>query len=169
MRPVLFYVGPYPVFSYGVFVLAGMINQPVHERKKNQRQGFFACLGANTILLIVLYAFSTTGSPMEAADIGIFFSALPWIVNIGILALALRPQFAVGYLAFFAVIIVSGMVLGIVFVAACFASIVTMVVLGAGHFHRPHRCLAGGLFGWALLAGENVSPPNQAMVVGRSN
>lgn len=108
-----------------------MMEQPVQERKRNQRQGFFACLGINVILLFIWSLSSRTGSPPEVTNTEIFLLALPWIVNIGVLVLALvfRPQFAVGYLAFFATIIIGGSMVGIVFVTACFASVVAMFVL----------------------------------------
>jgi hypothetical protein len=117
-----------------------MMEQPLQERKRNQRQGFFSCLGINAFLLFIWYFSSRSGSPSQAANTEIFLAVLPWIINIGILILAfvLRPQFAVGYLAFFAAVIVGSMVLGMVFMTACFASVVTMLVLSplgeAGNF-----------------------------------
>ncbi len=88
-----------------------------YERKIDQHRGFFVCLLVNSPLLII----SLYMSHLLPQDIRL---VLPWIVNIGIIILALifRPEFTTGYLAFFAFVIVGTITLGVVFLAACFAS-----------------------------------------------
>ena len=104
------------------------------ERKAEQHLGFVTCLGVNVTLLLARYLLANPpgGAPsLAGTNAEIFLLALPWIVNIGILAVALllRPHFAMGYLVCFATIIIAAIVLGTLFVTACFASIVTMAVL----------------------------------------
>jgi hypothetical protein len=59
-------------------------------------------------------------------------AALPWLVNgsLLVLALLLRPAFAVGYIAFIGAVIASVIALSAVVVAACFVTIPLFLVIG---------------------------------------
>ena len=80
--------------------------------------------------------------------------ALPWLVNGIVLALAfiLRPDFAVGYIAFigFAVTVVTA--LSVLFVAACFVSILSAAVIGDLAIGLFVVLMAAGLLGLVVLA-----------------
>lgn len=137
------------------------------ERKDERQFGFFACLGVNAAILVArqLLANATTGSPSPAlSNTEIFLLALPWIINVGILALALtfRPQFAIGYLAFFAALIISISVLGVTFLAACFGSIIVMFVLSplgeAGSYVALLCFLPVAFFGGLYFFGKALFP-----------
>ena len=138
------------------------------ERKDERQFGFFACLGINVAILLArrLLANAATGDPsLAGTNTELFLLALPWIVNIGILALALtfRPHFAMGYLAFFTAMIISSIVLGTAFVAACFASILTMVILNplgeAGSFVALVCVLPVAFFAGLYYLGKALFPP----------
>ena len=109
------------------------------ERRADQIKGFLAFPIVNVLLWIILqllYSLSPTQGPATNESVFVLVRclifALPWLVNGSVLALALifRPQFGVGYIAFvtgaFTVIIL----LGTLFVAACFVSILSALVLG---------------------------------------
>ena len=81
--------------------------------------------------------------------------ALPWILNGIVLALAFlfRPQFGVGYIAFIGIAITVVTVLSIVFVAACFVSILSAAVIGPLAIVLFVFLMSGGLFGLAVVVG----------------
>jgi hypothetical protein len=82
-------------------------------------------------------------------------SALPWIVNGIVLALAFlfRPQFGVGYIAFIGIAITVVTVLSVVFVAACFVSILSAAVIGPLAIALFVFLMSGGLYGLAVIVG----------------
>jgi len=82
-------------------------------------------------------------------------SALPWIVNGIVLALAFlfRPQFGVGYIAFIGIAIIVVTVLSIVFVAACFVSILSATVIGPLAIGLFIFLMSAGLYGLAIIVG----------------
>jgi len=81
--------------------------------------------------------------------------ALPWIVNGIVLALAFlfRPQFGVGYIAFIGIAIMVVTVLSIVFVAACFVSILSAAVIGPLAIVLFVFLMSAGLYGLAIIVG----------------
>ena len=81
--------------------------------------------------------------------------ALPWILNGIVLALAFlfRPQFGVGYIAFIGIAIMVVTVLSIVFVAACFVSILSAAVIGPLAIVLFVFLMSGGLYGLAVIVG----------------
>lgn len=81
--------------------------------------------------------------------------ALPWIVNGIVLALAFlfRPQFGVGYIAFIGIAIIVVTVLSIVFVAACFVSILSAAVIGPLAIVLFVFLMSAGLYGLAIIVG----------------
>ena len=81
--------------------------------------------------------------------------ALPWILNGIVLALAFlfRPQFGVGYIAFIGIAIMVVTVLSIVFVAACFVSILSAAVIGPLAIVLFVFLMSAGLYGLAIIVG----------------
>ena len=79
--------------------------------------------------------------------------ALPWIVNGIVLALAFlfRPQFGVGYIAFIGIAIIVLTVLSVVFVAACFVSVLAGLVIGPLAIVLFIVLMAAGLFGLGVI------------------
>lgn len=138
------------------------------QERKNERQfGFLACLGVNAAVFVAwrLLTTSATGEPIApGATIRVILLALPWAVNVSILALALafRPHFALGYLVFFAVLIAGSAILGTLFVTACFVSVVTMLILDplgdAGRFVGLACVLPIAFFGGLYYLGKAFLP-----------
>ena len=81
--------------------------------------------------------------------------ALPWIVNGIVLALAFlfRPQFGVGYIAFIGIAITVVTVLSVLFVAACFVSILSAALIGPLAIALFVFLMSGGLYGLAVIVG----------------
>jgi len=96
------------------------------ERKADQHIGFIACIVVNLILYIVLSLLRGVGTP----GIQTILSLLPWVANIGFLVLTLLfwPEIAVGYLVVLSIVLVGGVVLGILFVAACLVGLAVGIV-----------------------------------------
>jgi hypothetical protein len=82
-------------------------------------------------------------------------SALPWVINGIVIALALlfRPDFGVGYVAFVGIAVIVVTMLSVVFVAACFVSILSAAVIGPLAIGLFVLLMAGGLFGLAVVVG----------------
>ena len=111
------------------------------ERKKAQQKGFITCLVINIILLLMLVASGAfkTGILSVPTSVGpeLIIFIMPWIVNIGMITLTLifNPQFAIGYLAFLATVIVGSVILGVWFVISCIVS--TVIMLPAALLAEP--------------------------------
>lgn len=115
------------------------------KRKEAQIMGFWAFPLVNIPLGIILWSISQKiDSPLPTLVL-----ALPWLVNGIVLALAflLRPDFAVGYIAFIGAAVAVVTALSVVFVAACFVSILSAAVIGD---------LAIGLFVVLMVIGVSV-------------
>ena len=115
------------------------------KRKEAQIIGFLAFPVMNIPLGIVLWTIKQRiDSPLPTVVL-----ALPWLVNGIVLALAflLRPDFAVGYIAFIGTAVAVVTTLSVVFVAACFVSILSAAVIGD---------LAIGLFVVLMVVGVSV-------------
>jgi hypothetical protein len=80
--------------------------------------------------------------------------ALPWLVNIMVVVLAylFRPGFGAGYTAFIAMAIAVVTALGVVFVAACFVSILTAQVIGELAIVLFVLLMGAGLCGVGIFA-----------------
>ena len=109
------------------------------ERKADQLIGFWAFPLVNVPLWLIsqmLYSQLPTGVPAadlsSVAQIRTLVSALPWLVNglVLVLAFLFRPQLVVGYVAFVAIAFIAVIMLGSLFVVACFVSFVSAVVIG---------------------------------------
>ena len=108
------------------------------ERQNDQLIGFFAFPFVNTLLwALTNWLLESTGGnyhgPSQGDPLGLAILSLPWIVNGIILALAFifRPQIGVGYLGFVVLAIGGGIVLGVVFLVACFIGVVPVGILGS--------------------------------------
>ena len=115
------------------------------KRKEAQIMGFWTFPLVNIPLGIILWSISQKiDSPLPTLVL-----ALPWIVNGIVLALAflLRPDFAVGYISFIGAAVAVVTALSVVFVAACFVSILSAAVIGD---------LAIGLFVVLMVVGVSV-------------
>jgi len=79
--------------------------------------------------------------------------ALPWLVNgiVIVLAFLLRPEFAIGYIAFIGAAVAVVMALGVVVVAACFVIIPLAPVIGDLANWVFIFLVAAGLFGLVVL------------------
>jgi hypothetical protein len=114
------------------------------ERKRDQQKGFLTCSSLNMILggigkLLIQPPLST--HPLVLL--------LPWLANLGIVFLALifRPQFAVGYFAFIATVLIAGVILGILFIPACLAALAGVALAGNyGAVFCGGLVILGGLF-----------------------
>ena len=116
------------------------------ERMAYQIVGFLAFPLVNIPLGILLWMTSQrTDSPLPTLVL-----ALPWLANgmVLVLAFLLRPDFAIGYMAFIAVAIALVTALSILFVAACFVTILSAAIIG--------EQLAIGLFVVLMLGGVSV-------------
>jgi len=110
------------------------------ERKADQIKGFWACPIVNVPLWLISQTMAT--------------APLPWLVNGVVLALAFvfRPQFGVGYVAFIAIATAVVTVFGVVFVAACFVSLLSAAVIGNLAIALFAVLMLGGLYYLALFA-----------------
>ena len=105
--------------------------------------------------IIGFLAFPLVNVPLWIISQRIDSSALPWIVNGIVLALAFlfRPQFGVGYIAFIGIAITVVTVLSVLFVAACFVSILSAAVIGPLAIVLFVFLMSGGLYGLAVIVG----------------
>jgi len=105
--------------------------------------------------IIGFLAFPLVNVPLWIISQRIDSSALPWIVNGIVLALAFlfRPQFGVGYIAFIGIAITVVTVLSVLFVAACFVSILSAAVIGPLAIALFVFLMSGGLYGLAVIVG----------------
>ena len=121
------------------------------QRSIDQIMGFFAFPLLNVPLGIILWNISKQQIDSHLPTLA---SALPWVVNLIVLSVAflLRPQFAIGYIAFigFAVSVVTA--LGVLFVAACFVSTLSVPLIGNLAIGLFVILMAAGLCGLAILA-----------------
>jgi hypothetical protein len=99
------------------------------ERMTDQIIGFLAFPLVNVTLWISLLRVSEI---IDSQLLATLVSALPWLVNGSVVALALllRPEFGVGYIAFIGVAVAVVMALGVLVVAACFVIIPLAPVIG---------------------------------------
>ena len=105
--------------------------------------------------IIGFLAFPLVNVPLWIISQRIDSSALPWLVNGIVLALAFlfRPQFGVGYIAFIGIAITVVTVLSVLFVAACFVSILSAAVIGPLAIALFVFLMSGGLYGLAVIVG----------------
>ena len=105
--------------------------------------------------IIGFWAFPLVNVPLWIISQRIDSSALPWLVNGIVLALAFlfRPQFGVGYIAFIGIAITVVTVLSVVFVAACFVSILSAAIIGPLAIGLFVFLMSGGLYGLAVIVG----------------
>jgi len=105
--------------------------------------------------IIGFLAFPLVNVPLWIISQRIDSSALPWIVNGIVLALAFlfRPQFGVGYIAFIGIAITVVTVLSVLFVAACFVSILSAALIGPLAIALFVFLMSGGLYGLAVIVG----------------
>ena len=103
--------------------------------------------------IIGFLAFPLVNIPLWIISQRVDSSALPWLANGIVLALAFlfRPQFGVGYIAFIGVAITVVTVLSVVFVAACFVSVLSAAVIGPLAIALFVFLMSGGLFGLAVI------------------
>jgi hypothetical protein len=99
------------------------IYETVREQKTDQLLGLIAF----PLLNILLWGIGYIGSEYEID--GVFL--VPWIVNGGFVTIAFifRPHIGVGYLASFCIIMAGVIVLGVLFLAACFAAFTVSSIL----------------------------------------
>ncbi len=92
------------------------------ERMTDQVIGFLAFPLVNVPLWIIVWVISQ----MIDSQLMILVSVLPWLVNgiVLVLAVLLRPEFAIGYIAFVGVALTVVTALSVLFVAACFVTFV---------------------------------------------
>ncbi len=97
----------------------------VREQKTDQLVGLIAFPLINILLWGTGYGYVGL-APQGTDDSLLGLLLVPWIVNSGfvILAFIFRPHIGVGYLASFWIIIVGVMVLGVLFLAACFTAFI---------------------------------------------
>ncbi|HLO29545.1 MAG TPA: hypothetical protein VK249_10445 [Anaerolineales bacterium] len=98
------------------------------ERMIDQILGFLAFPLVNVSLGIALWIIAQMISSSWWFELS---SALPWLVNTVVIVLAflLRPQLGVGYITFIAVAIVLVTLLGVLFLAACFVTFFSALVI----------------------------------------
>src|SRR5512138_89530 len=102
------------------------------ERVIDRIIGFLAFPLVNVPLGIILWLIPQTAIFSRTSNPGlllVLISALPWLVNgiVIVLAFLLRPQLGIGYMAFIAIALALVGVLSVVFVAACFVTIVAVL------------------------------------------
>ncbi|HLF74925.1 MAG TPA: hypothetical protein VI524_11295 [Anaerolineales bacterium] len=116
------------------------------ERMADQIMGFWAFPLVNVPLWFVLQRIDS--------QLPTLVSALPWVVNgiVLVLAFLFRPQFGVGYVAFIGIALTVVTGLSIVFVAACFVSLLSVAVIGPLAIVLFVLLMAAGLFGLAVIA-----------------
>ncbi|HLA08462.1 MAG TPA: hypothetical protein VJ022_13520, partial [Anaerolineales bacterium] len=119
------------------------------ERKADQIKGFLAFPLVNVPLGIILWMILqmidwmrysqridsqelTWVSDLPWLVIRELVSTLPWLVNgiVLVLAFLFRPEFGVGYVAFIAIAITASTALSVLFVAACFVTFLSAIVIG---------------------------------------
>ena len=105
------------------------------ERMIDRIIGFLAFPLLNAPLGIILWITLQTTTLSRMSNpmlLRVLVSALPWIVNglVLVLAFLLRAEFGYGYIAFIFGAVAVATVVGVVFVAACFAIIPFVPVLG---------------------------------------
>lgn len=121
------------------------------ERMRDQIRGFLAFPLLNVSLGVILWTIKhRINSPLL-----MLVPALPWIANgiVIVLAFLLRPEFAIGYIAFICAILALVMALSVVVVAACFVIIPLAPVIGELVNLLFLFLVAAGLFGlvvWAI-------------------
>lgn len=113
------------------------------ERMAYQVIGFLAFPLVNATLGIILWSISQKID----SELPTLVSVLPWLVNgiVLVLAFLLRPEFGVGYITFIGVAVTVVILLSVLFVAACFVSILSAAVIG--------EQLAIGLFVVLMVGG----------------
>ena len=120
------------------------------ERRTYQIIGFLAFPLVNVPLGIILWMIS------QRIDSQLFtlVSVLPWLVNgiVLVLAFLLRPEFAIGYIAFIGFAITASTALSVLFVAACFVSVLSAAVIGDLANWVFIFLMVVGVLGLALLA-----------------
>jgi EamA domain-containing membrane protein RarD len=122
------------------------------ERMIDQILGFLVFPLVNVSLGITLWIISQMISSLWWFELS---SVLPWLVNgiIIVLALLWRPEFAMGYIAFFGVAVTVVTLLGVLFLAACFVTIFSATVVGDQQAKALFVILIlGGLVGLGALA-----------------
>ncbi len=131
------------------------------ERKADQITGFWAFPIVNVPLWIIsqliysqLPTLAATTDRSSFELVYVLIVALPWLVNGSVLALAFlfRPQLGVGYIAFITIAIMAFTALSFLFVAACFVSILSAIVLGPLAYGLFAILMVGGLYGLGLAA-----------------
>ena len=132
-----------------------------HERKADQIKGFWAFPIVNVPLWIISQVIYSQ-LPMRAATMELssfvpvraLISALPWLVNgvMLVLAFLFRPQFGVGYIAFIAIAITVVIALSVLFVAACFVSVLSAAVIGNLAIALFTVLMLGGLYYLGVFA-----------------
>jgi len=120
------------------------------ERMAYQIIGFWTFPLVNVPLGIILWMISQRID----SQLPTLVLALPWLVNGIVLALAflLRPEFGVGYIAFIGVAVTVVTALSVLFVAACFVSILSAAVIGPLAIGLFVVLMLGGLYGLAVFA-----------------
>jgi hypothetical protein len=120
------------------------------ERMTYQIIGFLAFPLVNVPLGIILWMISQRID----SQLLTLVLALPWLVNgiVLVLAFLLRPEFGVGYIAFIGVTITVVTALSVLFVAACFVSILSAAVIGDLAIWLFVLLMVGGVCGLAALA-----------------
>jgi hypothetical protein len=127
------------------------------DRKADQRMGFIICLVMNLVTFYVT-------AVLREADSGTgqtIALVLPWAVNLGFLLLALifRPEMVVGYLVLLATLIVGGIGLSVLFLAACFTGVavgIVFVMLNEALATIVICGVSGGLFLAGLFFGGRI-------------
>lgn len=110
------------------------------ERMIDQITGFWAFPLVNIVVWIISQRIDSL--------------ALPWLVNIIVLIFAylFRPEFGTGYIAFIAVALIMVTASSILFVAACFVSILSAAILGNLAVLLFAILMLVGLYGLARFA-----------------
>ena len=121
------------------------------ERMIDQILGFLAFPLVNVPLGIVLWLISER---IDSQLLAALVSALPWLVNgiVLVLAVLLRPEFAIGYVTFIGAAVAVVTALSVVVVAACFVIIPLAPVLGDLVNWVFIFLIGAGLLGLAVLA-----------------
>ena len=120
------------------------------KRMDDQIIGFLAFPLVNVPLGIIFWMISQRiDSPLPT-----LVSALPWLVNgiVLVLAALLRPELAMGYVAFIAIAITASTALSVLFVAACFVVIPLALVIGDLANWVFVLLMLVGLYGLAVFA-----------------
>lgn len=131
------------------------------ERKADEVKGFWAFPILNASLWIISQM-TYSQLPMLFVVTGIahlqtLVSTLPWLVNgiVLILALVFRPPFAVGYVAFAGLSVTVITLMSVLFVAACFVSVLSAAIIGPLAIALFVVLMLGGLY-YLGLAGRGL-------------